>query len=341
MALLTVESVREAAARLSGVAHRTPILRSRTLDDRCGGSVVLKCENLQRSGSFKFRGAFNAVSTLTAEERDRGILSYSSGNHTQALALAGRVAGVRVTVVMPTSAPLAKLEATRGYGAEVILYDPEVEVREEVAGRILEESGSVLIPPFDHPAVIAGQGTAALELFEDVGPLDLLFVPCGGGGLLSGSALVAKSVEGCRIVGVEPEMADDATRTFRTGTLQTVRNPPTVADGLRTPSLGALTWPLVRENVSEMVTVPERDIVQAMRFLWERMKIVVEPSGATALAGLLGYRELAGRKVGVVVSGGNVDLATACSLFAPAEQPSTAQREREQHVERSTGLRDE
>lgn len=316
MELPTLESVRAAADRIAGVAHRTPLMRSRTLDDRCGATVSLKCENLQRSGSFKFRGAFNAVHSLTPEERGRGILSYSSGNHAQALALAGRVAGVAVTVVMPTTAPRAKLEATRGYGAEVILYDPDREVREEVAARIGAERESVLIPPFDHPAVIAGQGTAALEMLEDAGPLDLLFVPCGGGGLLSGSALAARSVEGCRVVGVEPEVADDATRTFRTGTLHTVRNPPTVADGLRTPSLGTFTWPLVRANVSDMVTVSEQEIVQSMRFLWERLKIVVEPSGATALAGLLRYvGDVAGKRVGVIISGGNVDLVAACALF--------------------------
>lgn len=321
MELPTLESVRSAADRIAGVAHRTPLVRSRTLDERCGAAVSLKCENLQRSGSFKFRGAFNAVSSLRADERSRGILSYSSGNHAQALALAGRVAGVAVTVVMPATAPRAKLDATRGYGAEVILYDPDRETREEVAAAIGSERGSVLIPPFDHPAVIAGQGTAALEMLEDAGPLDLLFVPCGGGGLLSGSALAATSVVGCRVIGVEPEVADDATRTFRTGVLQTIRNPPTVADGLRTPSLGRYTWPLVRANVSEMATVSEKEIVQAMRFLWERLKIVVEPSGATALAGLLACSgDVAGKRVGVVVSGGNVDLDAACALFGSVEQ---------------------
>lgn len=321
MELPTLESVRSAADRIAGVAHRTPLMRSRTLDESRGAAVTLKCENLQRSGSFKFRGAFNAVSSLRADERSRGILSYSSGNHAQALALAGRVAGVAVTVVMPTTAPRAKLDATRGYGAEVILYDPDRETREEVAAAIGLERGSVLIPPFDHPAVIAGQGTAALEMLEDAGPLDLLFAPCGGGGLLSGSALAATSVDGCRVIGVEPEVADDATRTFRTGVLQTIRNPPTVADGLRTPSLGRYTWPLVRANVSEMATVSEKEIVQAMRFLWERLKIVVEPSEATALAGLLAYSgDVAGKRVGVVVSGGNVDLGAACSLFGSVEQ---------------------
>lgn len=317
MALPTLDSVREAAVRLAGRAYRTPVLTSRTLDVRSGCTVSLKCESFQRTGSFKFRGAFNAVKTLTASERRRGLITYSSGNHAQALALAGKVSGTKVAVVMPTSAPVTKLEATRGYGAEVILYDPDREVREEVAAAVREARGSTLIPPFDHPAIIAGQGTAALELFEDVGDLDLLFVPCGGGGLLSGSSLAAKSVRSCKVVGVEPEGADDATQTFRTGTLHTVSNPQTIADGLRTHSLGTLTWPLVRENVEEMITVSEQDIVQAMRFCWERLKIVVEPSGATALAGFLGYRAK-GARVGVIVSGGNVDLGFAASLFGTA-----------------------
>ncbi len=316
MTLPTGQSVRDAARRLAGVASRTPVITSRTLDDRTGCTVHLKCESFQRTGSFKFRGAWNAVSTLADEERRLGIISYSSGNHAQALALAGREAGVRVTVVMPTTAPIAKLEATRSYGAEVILYDPEREVREEVAARIQEERGSTLIPPFDHPSVIAGQGTAALELFEDEGELDLLFVPCGGGGLLSGSALAARSMGGgCRVIGVEPEVADDATRSFHSGKLHTVRNPPTIADGLRTPSLGVLTWPLVCDNVSEMLTVSEQAIVEAMSFCWERLKIVVEPSGATALAGFLGSgtRE---KRVGIIISGGNVDPRFAAPLIA-------------------------
>lgn len=314
MLLPTLDSVRDAAGRLNGVAHRTPVLTSRTLDERCGCPVLLKCENFQRTGSFKFRGAFNAVSTLSDAEKRRGLVTYSSGNHAQALALAGRVVGVAVTVVMPITAPAAKLEATRGYGAEVLLYDPDREVREEVAAKVGEDRGSTLIPPFDHAAVIAGQGTAALELLQDAGDLDLLFVPCGGGGLLSGSALAAQSVGSCRVVGVEPEAADDATRTFRTGMLHEVRNPPTIADGLRTPSLGTLTWPLIRKNVAEMVTVSEREIIEAMRFCWERLKIVVEPSGATAIAGLLGY-DGGGARVGVIISGGNVDLGLASSLF--------------------------
>jgi threonine dehydratase len=313
-----LDDVRAAAARLRGVANRTPVLHSRTLDARTGCSVFVKCENLQRAGAFKFRGAYNASVQLSSAERERGVLTYSSGNHAQAVALTGQLLGVRSCIVMPSDAPRAKLEATRGYGAEVIEYDPASSSREELARTIAAERGATIIPPYDHPEVVAGQGTAALELLEEVGPLDLLLVPCGGGGLLSGSALAARSVQGCRVIGVEPELADDATRSFRSGTLQRVRNPATIADGLRTPSLGAVTWPLVRAQVSDMLTVSEAEIIAAMRFYWTRMKLVVEPSGAVSLAALLYRRELreAGR-VGILISGGNVDLAAACALMNP------------------------
>jgi threo-3-hydroxy-L-aspartate ammonia-lyase len=309
--------VLEAAERLDGIANATPVATSRTLDERLGGRIFLKCECFQRTGSFKFRGAYNAVSRLSVDERSRGVLTYSSGNHAQATALVGHLLGARVTVVMPRNAPLAKRAATEGYGARVVTYDPEGEVREQVAARIQEEEGASLIPPFDHPDVVAGQGTAALELLRTVGALDLILAPCGGGGLLSGTALAAGSVDGCRVFGVEPELADDAARTFRTGVLQTVSNPPTVADGLRTPSLGAVTWPVIRERVEEIVTVSEAQIIESMRYLWTRMKLVVEPSGAVALAGLLANPHLArGQRVGVLISGGNVDLGHACSLLA-------------------------
>jgi threonine dehydratase len=317
-ALPGFDSVRDAAARLRGVAHRTPVLTSRTLDERAGARVFLKCENLQRAGAFKFRGAYNAVARLGDAERRAGVLTFSSGNHAQAVALTGRILGIRTAVVMPENAPAAKVEATRGYGAEVIPYDPASASREEIAARLREERGMTLIPPYDHPDVVAGQGTAALELLEETGPLDALLAPCGGGGLLSGTALAARgAAPGCRVVGVEPELADDATRSFRTGTLHRVHNPPTVADGLRTPSLGAVTFPLVRAHVDDMRTVSEAEIVEAMRFLWTRLKLVVEPSGAVPVAALLaGIPELRGALVGVIVSGGNVDLASACALFA-------------------------
>jgi threonine dehydratase len=316
--LPTADDVRAAAERLRGVANRTPVHTSRTLDGMTGARVFLKCENFQRGGAFKFRGAYNAVSLLSDEERARGVLTFSSGNHAQAVALTGRLLGIPVVVVMPDNAPAAKIAGTRGYGAEVILYDPRERDRQEIAAELQRERGMALVPPYDHAGVVAGQGTAALELMEEVGPLDALFAPCGGGGLLSGSALAARSfAPECRVIGVEPELADDATRSFRTGELVTIRNPPTVADGLRTPSLGRITFPLVRAHVSEMRTVSEAAIVEAMRFLWTRAKLVVEPSGAVPLAALLAAGdELRGRRVGVILSGGNVDLASACEMIS-------------------------
>ena len=311
------EDVKAAAERLRGVAHRTPVATSRTLDARTGGRLFLKCENLQRAGAFKFRGAYNAIAKLTPSERARGILTYSSGNHAQAIALASRLLGAKATIVMPENAPAAKRRATEGYGARVVSYDPKTARREEIAEGLRREGDPVLIPPFDHPDVIAGQGTAAKELVEEVGDLDLLLVCCGGGGLLSGSALSARALAPrCRIVGVEPELADDATRSFKTGTLHTVTNPPTIADGARTPSLGTLTFPLVRELVDDMITVSDDDLVRGMLFVWERMKLVVEPTGVLGLAAALaGKVEARDRRVGVILSGGNVDLAYAAELF--------------------------
>jgi threonine dehydratase len=316
--MVAFEHVREAAKRLQGVAHRTPVASSRTLDGRLGAKLFLKCENLQRAGAFKFRGAYNSVSQLDAAERARGVLSYSSGNHAQATALACRLLGAQATIVMPVNAPAAKRRATEGYGARIVGYDPAREKREEVAERLRRDGDPVLIPPYDHADVIAGQGTAAVELLEETGPLDLLLVPCGGGGLLSGSALAARALAPrCRVVGVEPELADDATRSFRTGVLQTVSNPPTIADGARTPSLGTLTFPLVRQHVDEMVTVADDDLVRAMRFVWERMKLVVEPTGVLGLAAAISGRvAVAGLRVGVVLSGGNVDLGYALELIS-------------------------
>jgi threo-3-hydroxy-L-aspartate ammonia-lyase len=311
------DDVRAAAAVLDGVAHRTPVVTSRTLDGVTGASVLLKAENLQRGGAFKFRGAYHALSRLPAEERRRGVVAYSSGNHAGAVALAGRLLGIPVTVVMPSDAPTAKREATLEYGAEVVAYERGRDDREAVAEGIRRERGLTVIPPYDHPDIVAGQGTAALELLEDAGELDALLVPCGGGGLLSGSALaIVAHGSRCRVIGVEPASADDATRSFRTGELHTVRDPDTIADGLRTPSLGRITFPLVRAHVAGMHTVSEDAIVEAMRFLWTRMKLVVEPSGAVALAALLSDPEpYRGGRVGVILSGGNVDLATACRLL--------------------------
>jgi threo-3-hydroxy-L-aspartate ammonia-lyase len=305
------DDIEAAARRIAGIARVTPVMTSRSLDERLGARVFLKCESFQRAGAFKFRGAYNAIARLSEADRRRGILTYSSGNHAQAVALASRLLGAAATVVMPADAPAAKREATEGYGARVVAYDPAREDREEVARRLQSEGDPVLVPPFDHPDVVAGQGTSAAELFAETGALDLLLVPCGGGGLLSGSAIAARRLSpGCRVVGVEPEEADDATRSFRTGTLHTVRNPRTIADGARTPSLGKITFPLVRQHVDDMVTVSDQDILRAMRFLWERMKLVVEPTGALGLAAAWrGAVDVAGQRVGVIVSGGNVDLA--------------------------------
>ena len=310
------DDVAAAAARLLGRAHRTPVMTSRTVDARTGARVFFKCENLQRMGAFKFRGAFNALAQLPAEARRRGVLAYSSGNHAQAVALAGRELGIAVTIVMPRDAPAVKLDATRGYGAEVVLYDKHTASRETLSAAIAAERGLAVIPPFDHPQVIAGQGTAAKELIEDAGPLDYLFVPCGGGGLISGCAIAASRLApGCKVVGVEPAAGDDATRSFRSKQLQSCHNPDTIADGARTHSLGTLTFPLVLALVHDMTTVSDAELLSGMLYLWERMKIVVEPTGALGAAGLFerGY-PVAGKRVGVLISGGNVDLKQVCGL---------------------------
>ncbi len=303
--------VNAAADRLRGVAHVTPVMTSRTLNERLGAEIFLKCENFQRMGAFKFRGAYNAMSLLSPEERGRGVVTFSSGNHAQAVALVGRILGVATVVVMPADAPAIKRAATESYGARVIAYDPTQRSREEIARELQRAHGYTLIPPYDHIDVVAGQGTAALELCGQVPELDMLLVPCGGGGLLSGCAIGAKSVRpGCRVVGVEPELADDATRSFFSGTLHTVNNPPTIADGTRTPSLGSVTFPLVRRFVDDMRTVSEESIMEAVRTLFYRTKLVVEPSGALGLAALLSAKVRARGRVGVLLSGGNVDGPT-------------------------------
>jgi threonine dehydratase len=302
------ERIIAARERLRRHANVTPIMTSRTLNESVGAEVFLKCENLQRAGAFKFRGAFNAIALLTNEQRDRGIITYSSGNHAQAVALVGRLLRVQTTVVMPDNAPKVKRAATEAYGAKVIDYDPEKTTREEIANILRDEHGYTVIPPFDHLDVIAGQGTAAFELFEELKTLDTLLVPCGGGGLLSGSAIAAKGIEPtCRVIGIEPELADDATKSFHTKTLHTVKNPLTIADGTRTPSLGKLTFPLVLEHVDDMRTVSETDIIEAVQFLFYRMKMVVEPSGALGVAVLLNGKVSATGRVGVIISGGNID----------------------------------
>jgi threonine dehydratase len=302
--------IKAARERLKGKAHRTPLATSRTLDELTGAEVFCKCENLQRGGAFKFRGAFNAISKLSEAERKAGVIAFSSGNHAQAVALVGKLLGVSTTIVMPKDAPAAKREATEGYGGKIVLVDNNNATREEVTRDLQEKHGYVLIPPFDHPDVIAGQGTAAMEMFDELKTLDWLIVPCGGGGLLSGTAVAVRNVApGCRVVGIEPEIADDAVRSFRTKTLQTVKNPPTIADGTRTPSLGKHTFPVVLECVNDMATVSEEAICEAVRFLFYRMKLVVEPSGALGIAALLSGAVRANGRVGVILSGGNVDGA--------------------------------
>jgi threo-3-hydroxy-L-aspartate ammonia-lyase len=316
---VTYADIEAAARRLEGVAHRTPVATSRSFDELARCHAFFKCENLQRMGAFKFRGAYNALSLLTPAERQRGVVAFSSGNHAQAVALAGRLLGIPTTIVMPADAPAVKVAATRGYGAEVALYDrAKGESREEVAARIAARKGSSLVPPFDHAAVIAGQGTAAKELIEDAGALDYLFVCTGGAGLLSGCAIAAQHLSpGVRVIGVEPAAGDDAARSFRTKQLVHIDVPQTIADGARTQALGTLTFPLVLRHVHDIITVTDAQLVEAMRFLWERMKLVVEPTGALATAGVLGGAiDVRGKRVGIILSGGNVDLKAMAALFA-------------------------
>ncbi len=311
------ERVQDAAVRLRGNANITPTMTSRTLNECLGAEVFLKCENFQRIGAFKFRGAYNAMSRLSAAERRRGVISFSSGNHAQAVALVGRLLGIQSTVVMPEDAPVIKREATAGYGAQVILYDPRVRSREEIAKELQQQHGFTLIPPFDHIDIVTGQGTSALELCEQVKGIDMLLVPCGGGGLLSGCAIAAKGMNAkCQVMGVEPEVADDATRSYYSGTLQTVINPPTIADGTRTPSLGKITFPLVLKFVDAMKTVSEDAIKEAVRLLFYRLKLVVEPSGALGLAALLSGKVQGRGRVGVILSGGNIDGPTMQRILA-------------------------
>ena len=304
------KDVEAAAARLEGHANRTPVMTSRTVDDRTQSQVFFKCENFQRTGSFKFRGAYSALSHLSEAQKQRGVVSYSSGNHAQAIALAGRLLGIPTAIVMPQDAPTVKQNATRGYGAEVILYDRTAEQREVICKQVAEARGAVMIPPFDYPDVIAGQGTTAKELFEEVGELDLLLVCCGGGGLLSGCAIATKTLSPhCRIIGVEPEQGDDMTRSFQTGTIQTVEHPNTIADGARTLRPGELTFPIIQRYVDAMQTVSDEALLRSMFFLWERMKLIVEPTGALAATALLeGIVQAPAQRVGVILSGGNADI---------------------------------
>jgi len=308
--------VKAAQKRIMGHAHVTPVMTSQTLNDLTGAQIFLKCENFQRMGAFKFRGAYNAMFQLTEEQKEHGVITYSSGNHAQAAALVGRLLGIRTVVVMPSNAPAIKREATEAYGATVVEYDPEEITREEVCRDLETKHGHTLVPPYDHIDIVAGQGTAAKELFDEVKTLDMLLAPCGGGGLLSGCALAAKGMSPtCRVIGIEPEVADDATKSFHTGQLHTVNNPPTIADGTRTPSLGEVTFPLVLEYVDDMKTVSESAIMDAVKFLFYRMKLVVEPSGALGVAALLSRTVKPEGRVGIIISGGNIDGATMTTIL--------------------------
>ncbi|MCJ2077425.1 threo-3-hydroxy-L-aspartate ammonia-lyase [Methylobacterium sp. E-016] len=308
----TFADVARAAERIASVAHRTPVLTSRTADERAGASLFFKAENLQRAGAFKFRGGYNAIAALAGDARARGVIAYSSGNHAQAIALASRLLNVPATIVMPQDAPAMKVAATQGYGAEVVRYDRYTQDRVALGRELAEARGLTLIPPYDHPDVIAGQGTLALELIAETGPLDMLVVCLGGGGMLSGCALVAaERSPGCAVIGVEPEAGNDGQRSLREGRIVTIPVPRTIADGAQTTFLGSLTFPIIQERVADIVTVTDAELVATMRFFAERMKLVVEPTGCLAAAAVMhGRLDVRGRRVGVVISGGNIDLAS-------------------------------
>ncbi|HYH32818.1 MAG TPA: threo-3-hydroxy-L-aspartate ammonia-lyase [Pseudonocardia sp.] len=314
----TFEDVRAAAERIRGHAHRTPVLTSRRVDAEVGAQLFVKCENFQRMGAFKFRGAFNALSRFAADQRSAGVVTYSSGNHAQAIALAARTLGIPATIVMPHDAPAGKVAATLGYGASVVRYDRYTEDRDEIGRALAADKGLTLVPPYDHADVIAGQGTATLELLEEVGELDALFVPLGGGGLLSGAALAARALSpSCQVFGVEPEAGDDGLRSLRSGSIVRIDTPVTIADGAQTQYVGELPFAIIRRDVDDILTASDAELVDAMRIFATTMKIVVEPTGCLAFAAVrrLGA-ELAGQRVGVLVSGGNVDLDRFAALVA-------------------------
>jgi threonine dehydratase len=320
--MLQFAEIEAAAARLKGVAHRTPVVTSRTLDALLGMQVLMKAENLQRMGAFKFRGGYNSVNVLSDDERSRGVVAFSSGNHAQAVALAARLHGCAATIVMPQDAPALKLAATRGYGAEVIVYDRYKQDRAEIAARLTKERGASLIPPYDHLPVMAGQGTAALELIEDAGPLDALIVCAGGGGFLSGCAVAAKHLlPGIEVFGAEPERGNDMQQSLRSGKIVHIDVPRTICDGQQTQSPGKHPFEVIQALVTDVLTVPDPVVVEAMRFVFERMKLVLEPSGACALAALMFHRErFRGRRVGVTLSGGNIGIDRFVALMTGAER---------------------
>jgi threonine dehydratase len=315
--LPTYQDVEDAASRLVGHANRTPVLTSRTVDALFDAQVFFKCENLQRVGAFKFRGAFNALANFDEQQRKHGVVAFSSGNHAQGIALAARLLNIPATIVMPHDAPPAKIAATREYGAKVVIYHRQNEDREAIGRELSERLGMTLIPPYDHPHVIAGQGTAAKELFEEVGPLDALLVCLGGGGLLAGSALSTRALSpACKLYGVEPEAGNDGQRSFRSGEIVRIATPDTIADGAQTQYLGNYTFPIIRRDVDDILTVSDAQLVQSMRFYAERMKMVVEPTGCLSFAAAQQIKEqFKGQKVGILVSGGNVDLQRYAQLL--------------------------
>ncbi len=310
--------IEAAARRLAGVAHRTPVLTSRFANAAAGAQLFFKCENLQRAGSFKFRGAYNTLAQFPNDDRRRGVLAFSSGNHAQAIALCAKLLDMPAAIVMPHDAPAMKIAAARGYGAEVILYDRYTQDREALGRGLAAERGMTLVPPFDHPHVMAGQGTAALELLADCGPLDLLLVCLGGGGLISGCATAAANLSPqCRVIGVEPEAGNDAQQSLRAGRAVHIDVPRTIADGAQTQQVGNLTFPVIAALVADIVTVTDAALIRAMRFFAERMKLVVEPTGCLAAAAAFeGAIDIKGRRVGVILSGGNIDVASYARLLA-------------------------
>ncbi|MCM3606082.1 threo-3-hydroxy-L-aspartate ammonia-lyase [Cupriavidus pauculus] len=317
ISLPTYADVEAAAQRIAGHANRTPVNTSRTLNDMLGAEVFFKCENFQRMGAFKFRGAFNALSKFTPEQRKGGVVAFSSGNHAQGIALSAKLLGMPATIVMPHDAPAAKIAATKGYGANVVVYDRYKEDREAIGRNLAEKNGMTLIPPYDHPDVLAGQGTAAKELFEEVGTLDALFTPLGGGGLLSGTALATRALAPqCQLYGVEPEAGNDGQQSLRSGSIVHIDTPKTIADGAQTQYLGNYTFGIIKRDVTDIVTASDAQLVQAMRFFAERMKMIVEPTGCLGLAAVTQMKDaLKGERVGVIISGGNVDIARFCELM--------------------------
>lgn len=316
--LPTYDDVVSAAQLIEGHAHHTPVFTSSTIDHETGASFFFKCENFQRIGAFKFRGAFNALSRFSDEQKKRGVLAFSSGNHAQAIALSAKLLGIAATIIMPEDAPAAKLDATRGYGARVITHNRYTDDRNAIAKRFVDEDGLVLIPPFNHPDIISGQGTATKELIEEVGQLDALFVCLGGGGLLAGSALAAKALSpSCDVYGVEPEAGNDGQQSLRSGKIVHIDVPKTLADGAQTQALGDMTFAIIQDKVRDILAVSDDELIKGMKFFASRMKMVVEPTGCLAFAGALQVAaELKGKRVGVIVSGGNVDLERFAALVS-------------------------